>query len=121
MTVRWDGTTCRIEGQPPTAAGLTSVRLINDSNAPADLLFGGVKAPRTWEDAVAFIRAADLGDPKLVVPDWLIQAQGDVMADARSTASGFVTLPAGNLGALCATGTFPDLEFFDAGAFSVGG
>ncbi len=32
-----------------------------------------------------------------------------------------MTLPAGDLGALCATGTFPDLEFYDGGSFTVGG
>ncbi len=43
------------------------------------------------------------------------------MADAGSTVTAFVTLPTGNLGVLCATGTWPDLTFVDGGGFSVGG
>ncbi len=83
MTVRWDGTTCRIEGDPPTAAGLTSVVLTNDSDAPVALLIGGVEAPKTWADALAFIRSADLSDPNIAPPDWLVQVQGDVMRRRR--------------------------------------
>ena len=121
MSVRWDGKACRFAGDPPTKAGLTSVLLINETKAPVALLFGGATPPKTWADALSFVRHADLSNPNVVVPGWLVQVPGDVMADAGSTVTAFVTLPTGNLGALCATGTWPDLTFVDGGGFSIGG
>ena len=119
MTVHWDGKKCRIEGDPPTNAGLTSIKLINESEADVVAMFGGVTPPKHWKDLIGFIRGADFGDPNLSVPEWAVPVPGNVSASPGSSASSVVQLPAGELGAVCATGTWPDLEFFDAGAFTL--
>ena len=119
MVVNWDGQACRIAGQPPAEAGLTSVQLVNESDETIALLMGGAKPPKAWPDVVQFIQAADLGDPNLVPPDWIFQIGANVSAEPGSTASAVVTLPAGTLGTLCATGTYPTLTFHDGGTFTV--
>jgi inosine-uridine nucleoside N-ribohydrolase len=121
LSVRWDGTTCRIEGTPPSKAGVVRVTLTNDSTAPGGLLGAGVKAPKTWPDALAFIRAADFSDPNFVVPDWIIPVQGSLFAEAGKVATAFLTFPAGEVGVVCATGEWPKFDLFDAGSFTVGG
>ncbi len=119
MTMHWDGKTCRIEGDPPTSAGLTSVVLINESEADVVAMFGAATPPKRWKDLLAFIKGADLADPNLSVPEWAVQVAGNISASPGSSASSVVQLPAGELGAVCATGTWPDLEFADAGAFTL--
>jgi inosine-uridine nucleoside N-ribohydrolase len=120
LVVRWDGSTCRIEGTPPTKAGLVKMDLANDSGAPVGLFGAGVKAPKTWSDALEFIEGADFSDPKIVVPDWIIQVEGGALAEAGKSTTAFVTLPAAEVGVLCGTGEWPKLHFFDAGAFPLG-
>jgi len=85
------------------------------------VVFGQVTPPKVWADVIPFLRGADLSDPNVVPPDGIAEVPGNVAAGPDSTASGLVTLPAGALGALCATGTWPDLEWSDAGPFTVGG
>jgi hypothetical protein len=50
-----------------------------------------------------------------------VPVQSDVMAAPGATTSAYVALPAGDLGALCATGDWPALTLVDAGGFSLGG
>ena len=53
-----------------------------------------------------FVQHADLADPNLEVPDWIVQVPvrpERVAPGRRSTA--FVPIPAGKVGVLCATGT----------------
>lgn len=120
LSVSWDGATCRIEGRPPTTAGLTRVEIANTSTATVGVLVAGVAAPKTWADALALLHSIDLGDPELQVPDWVIQVPGSLGAEAGQTASAIVTLPAAEVGVICGTGEWPKLDFFDAGAFPVG-
>lgn len=120
LAARWDGTTCRIEGTPPATAGLVKVELANDSGTPVGLFSAGVRAPKTWPDALAFIEGADFSDPNLVVPDWIIQVEGGAQAEAGEDATAFVTLPAAEVGVICGTGEWPKFDFYDAGSFPVG-
>ncbi len=121
VAVRWDGSTCRIEGTPPATAGLVKVELANDSSAPVGLLGAGVRAPKTWSDALAFVEGADFSDPNIVIPDWIIPVLGSISAPAGEDATAFVTLPAAEVGVICGTGEWPKFDFFDAGSFPVGG
>ena len=121
LAARWDGKTCRFPRDTSIAAGLTRIELTNDDDEAVALMIGGAKPPNAWADVVQVAQAADLGDPNFVLPDWIFQVGGNVTADSGATGSAVVTLPAGELGAMCAIGTFPDIEFVDAGTFHVGG
>ena len=82
---------------------------------------GGTSAPKTWADAVTYVQHADLSDPNLRAPDWIIQVPVDLSASAGTRSTAFAPIPAGQVGVLCATGTYPDLTFYDGGSFTVGG
>ena len=121
LSVTWDGTTCRYDGQTPTTAGLTRVELHNRSDGPAGLLAAGVRDPKTWADALAWINAADLSAQDIVIPDWIVQvAAQDVSADAGVDTVAMVDLPAGVIGVICGTGDWPNLTLTDAGALTLG-
>jgi inosine-uridine nucleoside N-ribohydrolase len=121
LAVEFDGTTCRILGEPPSSAGLATVELRNLGPVPVYLLVGGAVPPKTWADTVAWLEAADLSDPNLAIPAWAIEVEGGSMANAGQTTTTMVTLPEGNLGVACGTGEWPDFTFFDAGPFTLGG
>jgi purine nucleosidase len=121
LSVRWDGTTCTIEGTPPASAGPVLTQLTNDSTSPVVLMGAGVAAPKTWADAMAFVDTVDFSDPNLVVPDWIIEGTGgSVQAPAGGSASGFGQLPAGEFGVICGIGVWPAFDFVDGGSFVVG-
>ncbi|MBF8290369.1 MAG: rihA [Chloroflexi bacterium] len=122
LSVRWDGTNCTIEGPPPTSAGPALVRLTNDSAAPVALMGAGVRAPKTWADALAFIADADFSDPNQTTPDWAVPlgGGGGGFAAPGQTVTSLGTLPAAEVGVLCATGEWPDLTMVNGGSFFVG-
>jgi inosine-uridine nucleoside N-ribohydrolase len=119
LVVRWDGTTCWIEGDPPATAGLVRITFTNDATADVALALGGVVAPHTWAEVIALLETIDLEDPDLQVPDWLIEIEGGASAGPGADAVALATLPAGAVGAVCATGTWPDLTFHDGGSFDL--
>ena len=82
---------------------------------------GGAAPPKTWADVVTFVQHADLADPNLKAPDWIVQVPVDLSASAGTRSTAFAPIPAGKVGVLCATGTYPDLTFYDGGSFTVGG
>ena len=100
---------------------MVEVTLINTTDGDVALLMGGAAPPKTWADLVAFIRHADLSDPNLRPPDWITQVPGDVGASGGARTTAFAPIPAGQVGVLCATGSYPDLTFTDGGSFTVGG
>ena len=121
LSVAWDGTTCRFNDDPPTTAGLARVELHNTSATPAGLLAAGVKAPKTWSEALAWVRAADFSDEQVSIPDWIVQLDSEgVFAEAGADAVAMVDLPAGTVGAMCATGEWPAFAIADAGSITVG-
>jgi len=96
------------------------VQFANDSSASAGLFAAGVKTPQTWPEALAFIEGADFSDPGIVVPDWIIQVQGgNVLAEAGTDATAFVTLPAAEVGVICGTGEWPRFALTDGGSFTL--
>jgi hypothetical protein len=102
MEVRWDGTSCTIVDQPQ-AAGLVEVTLVNTTQGDVALLLGGAAAPKTWPDVVTFVQQADLADPNLKAPDWIVQVPVDLRrAGTRSTAFADPAESASG-----ATGTYP--------------
>ncbi|HEY3335876.1 MAG TPA: nucleoside hydrolase [Candidatus Limnocylindrales bacterium] len=120
ITVSWDGTTCRLEGTPPTTAGLTKLELHNRSTVPAGILAAGVREPRTWADALAWLETVDFATPGLSIPDWIVQVASDgVYAEAGADATSMVDLPPGTVGLVCGTGTWPDLTFSDGGSLTL--
>ena len=120
MEVRWDGTACTVV-DPPAGAGLVKVTLVNTTQGDVALLIGGPVAPKTWDDLVTFVQAADLSDPNLRPPEWIVQVPVNLSASAGTRSTAFAPIPAGTVGALCATGTYPDLTFYDGGSFTAGG
>jgi len=121
MSVRWDGTTCSIESRP-THAGVTRVELHNASTAPVGLLAAGVREPKTWSDALAWLDRADFSTPDLAIPDWIEQISSDgVYAEAGRDAGALIDIPAGTLGVVCGTGEWPDLTFVDGGPLTIAG
>ena len=120
MEVRWDGTACTAVDRPKTA-GLVEVTLVNTTQRDVALLLGEAAAPKTWADVVTFITHADLADPNLKAPDWIVQVPIDLSASAGTRATAFAPIPAGTVGILCATGTYPDLTFHDGGPITLGG
>jgi hypothetical protein len=68
----------------------------------------------------AFIGGADFSDPALVSPDWIVPLLGSsAFAPAGETTTGFGTLPAGQVGVICATGEWPDFTLADGQSFFV--
>ncbi len=120
MRVVFDGATCRLEGEPPTKAGLVRIDFANRSSLPAGLLAAGARPPKTWADALNLIETIELDDPALVIPDWIVQVDGPgPFAEPGKDALALVTLPPGSLGVACATGQWPDLAFVDGGSFTL--
>ena len=112
----WDGTTCRVEGIP-ARAGLVRIDFHNRSTTPASLLGAGVREPKTWADALAYIGALDLSGGEPAIPDWLVPLEGTGgSAEAGEDGMGLTTLPAGLVGLACAYGDWPDLRFVDGGS-----
>jgi pyrimidine-specific ribonucleoside hydrolase len=121
LEVRWDGEACTIVGEPPAGPGLVKFELVNTSTQEVGLNVGGVKPPRTWDDVLAFANEADLTDPNLEIPDWVVPVPLALGAPGGSSAAGYAPLPAGELGVLCLAGTFPEVDFHDGGTFTIGG
>ncbi len=121
IEVRWDGSACELVGEPPTSAGLIQVTFDNTAQEEAALAIGSATPPKTWDDILAFLRQADLSDPNLAVPDWIVQVPVNISATAGTRAVAFAPIPAGEVGLLCVSGTFPDVSFHDGGTFTVGG
>ena len=120
ISVTWDGATCRYDGATPTAAGIARVELHNESTAPAGLLAAGVKAPRTWPEALAWVEAADFTDQDIVIPGWIVQLDSEgVFAEAGADATAMVEIPAGTMGVICAAGEWPEFAITDAGPITV--
>ena len=121
LVMRWDGTTCRIDGEPPTAAGLTRIEIHNTSDAGAGLLVAGVREPKTWSDALAWVDDADFSDQDLAIPDWIVEVGSDgVFAEPGMDATAIAELPAGTVGVICATGEWPDFTITDGGSMTLG-
>ena len=118
----WDGTTCRIEGDPPTNAGIVQVAFANRGSTSAGLGAAGVVPPKTWADVVAWISTVDLSDESMAVPpDWIVQIDGPgPAAEPGQDATVRVELPSGTIGVLCTTGEWPNLSFTDGGSFTLG-
>ncbi len=119
LSATWDGHRCQVTATP-AAAGDTLVTFENQGTDPAGVAIAGTVAPHTWADALAWARHVDLSDPNATPPPWL-QTMGGANADAAGTGSAVVTLSPGTYGAVCETGTYPKLQFFDGGTFEVKG
>jgi pyrimidine-specific ribonucleoside hydrolase len=121
LSVTWDGTTCRYDGDTFAKAGLTRVELHNASAAPVGLLAAGVKSPRTWAEALAWVDAADFSNEDLAIPDWIVQLDSEgVFAEGGADAAAMIELPTGTVGVICATGEWPEFTITDAGSITVG-
>jgi inosine-uridine nucleoside N-ribohydrolase len=121
VRVTWDGTTCVMDPQVPTKAGMARVELVNTSSAPVGLLAAAVLPPHTWADAIGLITTADLADPSFAPPAWLVTIEGEgPYAEAGATAAALVRLPGPTAGFVCATGEWPKLSFADAGSIPLG-
>ena len=80
-----------------------------------------VVPPHTWDQAVDWVRAADLSDPTLQPPAWIVPVNVSLTADPGGTGQSVVTLGAGSYGVACGPGTWPDIEVVNGTAFALGG
>ena len=77
--------------------------------------------PKTWDDIVAFVEAADFSDPNLTIPEWVVEVPMELAAAPGARTVAVADVPATEVGVVCATGTFPDFTIHDGGTFAVGG
>ena len=120
LAVTWDGTVCRIEGDPPTKAGMFQVNLANRGTDPVGLLGAGVVPPKTWADVISWIEGVDLTSEDVAPPDWIVPIEGTgESAEPGADAVALVQMPAGPVGILCASGQWPNLTFTDGGSFTL--
>jgi pyrimidine-specific ribonucleoside hydrolase len=120
ISMTWDGTTCGMDGEPPAKAGLVRLDFHNRSTMPVGLLGAGIREPKTWADALAFVAGADFSREDQVTPDWIDPLDGpSPVAEAGKDVVALVALPAGLVGLACGVGEWPDLEFSDGGSFTL--
>ncbi len=81
----------------------------------------GVVPPHTWDEAVAWVSAADLATPNIEPPTWIVPVELSLEADPGGSGQAIVTLDAGSYGAACGAGTWPDIDITNGGAFTLGG
>jgi hypothetical protein len=81
----------------------------------------GIVPPHTWDEALTWVDAADLGDPNLKPPAWIEPVQLSLTAETGGTGQAIVTLEAGSYGAACGTGTWPEIRPTSGGTFTLGG
>ena len=113
--VTFDGTTCHLDTAGPTV-GTFRLTFRNESTAPAGVTLATVRPPKTWDDAIAYVRSVDPTAGQLV--DW-IKPLASVNADAGSSASALVDIGPGIVGAACLDGTWPMVRFHLTGAVDV--
>jgi inosine-uridine nucleoside N-ribohydrolase len=121
LEVRWDGTACTIVGDAPSQPGTTRVTLVNTTPRAVGLAAGHIEPPKTWRDAMALLPTLDLADPSVALPDWIVQIPLQLQAPAGARSAGFAPLPAGEVGVVCVTGTYPKVTFHDGGSFTLSG
>ena len=120
VAVTWDGTACRIDGEPPTKAGLIQVTFANRGTGNASLSAAGFVPPRTWTDVLTLVSSLDLSATDVSVPDWIVQIDGQgPSAQPGGDAVALIQMPAGPAGLLCVTGDWPNLTFMDGGSFTL--
>jgi len=110
LTVTWDGSTCDLEGSSGLTAGSVRLEVANRSDQALAALLAGVETPRTWTDVVAFLESVDLLDPNLAPPEWIIQISSSATADPGGEAVAIASVPAAEVGVICATGEWPALD-----------
>lgn len=118
----FDGTACRATmsaASTPPVDGLYRLRYTGPSAAPSGVTMVGVVAPKRWSDLVAWIAKVDLAtQPE--PPAWVVMGPsvGDE-AGAGTPVSVAGALPAGTVGPVCLSGTWPDLTFVPGTSFEV--
>ena len=110
LTVTWDGATCDLRASSGLTAGSVRLEVANGSDESLAVLLAGVETPRTWADVVAFIESVDVSDPNLAPPDWIIEISSSATADPGGQAVAIASVPAAEVGAVCATGEWPALD-----------
>ena len=120
IAVTWDGSTCVAAPSGDLAAGLGGLEFTNTSGAPAGVSVLGVVSPNTWSDLQELVRTFD-PETTEAQPDWLVLAgsAGDETG-SQGLVQSTVLLGAGTYGAVCLTGTWPDIGVVVGEPFQVG-
>jgi pyrimidine-specific ribonucleoside hydrolase len=121
LAVTWDGAACRLDASADLVAGAARLVVTNESDADVMVFLAGVAAPRTWADAVVLVESVDLSDPTFVPPDWIIPIEGGATALAAAEAVAIASVPATEVGVICATGEWPALELTPGDSVLVAG
>ncbi len=121
LAVAWDGATCSLTTSGALAAGAVRLALANSSDAPVTVFLAAAKPPRTWSDVISFVGTVDVSDPNLTPPDWLSPIDGSATALAGEQAVAIASIPGAKVGAICATGEWPELGLVPSNAVDVAG
>ena len=118
ITVTRDGSSCVAQPSADLAAGISELEFTNTSGEAAGAAVVGVAAPHTWSDVEDLVRTIDIASADQ--PDWLLVA-GFVSGEAggQSVLHSTVSLQPGTYGAVCFTGTWPDLDVVTGEPFEV--
>jgi len=122
IEVIFDGTRCQEVGDASgtaRTAGLHVLRYTGQHGTPSGTTIVGVRAPRGWDDLVAWLATADPASEQQQ-PDWIVigPSVGDEAGDgAPVTSTGAIT--AGTYGPVCLTGTWPEITFVPGTPFQV--
>jgi pyrimidine-specific ribonucleoside hydrolase len=119
LDVTWDGAACQLAGGADLEAGAVRLAVTNRSDTPVTVFLVAVNAPATWADAKELVETVDLADPSFRPPDWIIGIETSATTEARGEAVAIASIPPGEVGAICATGEWPDLELFPGNAVHV--
>lgn len=123
IDVTFDGTACRataIGADTTLAAGLYRLHFTGPAGgSPFGVTMAGVQPPKSWSDLVAWIKTIDLATQQ-EPPPWVLT--GPSVADEAGTGAPLSVagaIPAGMVGPVCLSGTWPDLTFVPGTPFEV--
>jgi inosine-uridine nucleoside N-ribohydrolase len=122
LAASFDGTTCALRGTSDET-GLHVIEYQGTTGSPSGAAIAGVRPPHRWEELLSLLPVFDVEAPP---PDWLLE--GPVADDQAGTGRPVTAagdLEEGTYGAVCFTGSWPDVAFtagipFQAGAGAVG-
>ncbi len=110
LTGSFDGTACTLRSDA-TAAGSYALRYTGPADVASQFIVVNVHAPNTWADLGTFLQTIDV-DAAETMPEWFTTA-----GEATDSGGGVpgppvrIDVPAGTVGPVCVTGTWPDLAF----------
>jgi inosine-uridine nucleoside N-ribohydrolase len=118
LTGSFDGTTCALSADA-AVPGPYELRYTGPEDVPSQLIVVNVHPPKTWADLQAFAATVDV-DAIEATPEWFtIAGEASDSGDGVPGPAAGIDVPAGTVGPVCLTGTWPDLVFTPGDPFEV--